>query len=307
MDCCFSSICPNDLINNINNLTENDIGKQIFYQNQNSTNDEAFSYEYSSSSSTSSSSSRSPNLDEMKASSINIDTFDFVPCMLQDGHNQNTNNQSDLILTPLGITQEYSINGNQHQNYDNESSPQIIEYQNEKLTRSTGQIYQIYQTNGIANNNSATTPILIVQDTKASNTVTNAQKSKLNKNTLPPSPPSSFGSDSESNQSSTSSAQSTGANSLNLSLKKSLLPSTKSTLIQKSSKHGLGSSVLKSATILKQIRHQPYSVKSSSSKQSKSGSSSLNTSKNSVHNNNCSNDDDDCWPFLCSLSVSILF
>ena len=164
----------------------------------------------------------------------------------------------------------------------------------------------------VASNN----PIIIVESSggggggSSKRALTNTPShSKLNKtNILPPSPPSSFGSDSESNHSSASS-HSTG-HKLGVSSSK-LLGITKagkhSSLASKTCK--LSSSLRNSSTLMKQMRHQPYTGYKATLGSGKSKSVAVKCEETVLNTSgaNClnmsTNSDDDCWPFLCSLSV----
>ena len=143
---------------------------------------------------------------------------------------------------------------------------------------------------------------------------------------LPPSPPSSFGSDSDSDQNQQLLKQS----SVTLHTKigtKSATPSNAQTLLKATR---LNSSLRSTQSLLKQMRHQPYAlktVKMNKSALSVDAPASATVAKPMPVNNTTTvvmtsssnqsiikeerdnsfdddNDNDDCWPFLCSLSVS---
>ncbi len=152
----------------------------------------------------------------------------------------------------------------------------------------------------------------------------------------PPSPPSS--SDTESDHS--SSAASTASSSSSTTTTTVTVNSNGSTSMpsvtknKSSNKLNAGiklNKLLKNGggTIVKQLRHQPYSVKSPSKHGLKNKSSHNNSNNNTNNNNNNSNNDtyvsikyedsdsinlnnlncsmnsdDDCWPFFCSLNVN---
>lgn len=253
MDCCFSSICPNDLINSI----ESSLVKS------NSLQDEHF--DYNSLSSSSSSSSVSP---DTHRNEINMETFDFVPCLLADQANNLDLNASGLLTVGLEQQNEKVI---KYEVDSMSSSPcsstcSTLPSPSQHVEQKPGQIYQIQNLQQSSN--------LL----KKSNVIA-VDKTKVKNSILPPSPPSSFGSDSESNQS----CQST---------KKQLVSSQAAILLSKSK-----NTAKNGATIVKQIKHQQYQVKANNS-QAKSKS----TVNNSKSNNLSSNSDDDCWPFFVSLS-----
>jgi len=137
-------------------------------------------------------------------------------------------------------------------------------------------------------------PITVIA-TSQQNQQTQAKLSKKSSNCLPPSPPSSFGSDSESNQSTSTAAT------------KTMIKSTKSSLKTKFKSNKLNNQLRSNATstIIKQLRNQPYSLKSTKATKIQKAvtiktESGLDTSNSFL--NVSTNSDDDCWPFLCSIS-----
>jgi hypothetical protein len=155
-------------------------------------------------------------------------------------------------------------------------------------------------------------------------------------NIFPPSSPSSMGSDNESNHSSSSSSSTSSsrlpAQQVSTKQSKPLSTASASTglTLLKSAANQNRINQLKS-TVIKHIRHQPYNVKNSKinakfsanshgnnnnnvevtssakSTNTKASSNSSNTISNEKGNENSTSginsSDDDCWPFLCSLSV----
>ncbi|RNA28973.1 cyclic AMP-responsive element-binding 3 1 isoform X1 [Brachionus plicatilis] len=224
MDCCFSSICPNDLINSL----ETNLKSHFHEQN----------FDYNSSASVSPEDHAQP--------------FDFVPCVLQE---------------PVGLSSSSLLSiglDNQAVKYDLEtvscspssasSSALSSPAQNSVEQKTPGQLYHIQHVQNLA---------------KPSDPI-GMDKSKNKSALLPPSPPSSLGSDSESNQSCQSVYKSEAQSSAHA-------PKSKNTL---------------KSSFLKQTKNQSYHSKSAGRcKSSTAGSkSSLN------------NLDDDCWPFFVSLS-----
>ena len=143
---------------------------------------------------------------------------------------------------------------------------------------------------------------------------------------LPPSPPSSFGSDSDSDHSSSSSSNATTHHRTNVIYHtKAGINNTSTTNKLTASHHG--HAVLKAAgkqnssvKQLQHLRHQPYTLKSTqvaavsslgiklskSALQGENGPvySSSQSAIKEERDNSC--EDDDCWPFLCSLSVRLI-
>jgi hypothetical protein len=133
---------------------------------------------------------------------------------------------------------------------------------------------------------------------------------EIKKPILPPSPPSSFGSDTESDNSTALTQVKININQakININSNKNIIPSNSSKKISANklnnsslnlkSISASGSSYLKNSHI-KQLRHQPYATKSQDSNQK-----GIKRNKDkSYQDENDSLNDDDCWPFLCSLSV----
>lgn len=319
---CFTSICPNDLLNTV----EQHQMQQINQMNYNHTNTKEYGEEYYSSSCSSSSPSssslsadHSPNIfddtNKQQVNNINLDTINFIPCMLNQANNYeyqnnddlsssyqsfdqicNSNNSSDSCSLSASSNQDiYSVSCNNKTNsFVINNDYQLNQIQIQKCNQQQLKIVPaqnlVISTQLLNQNNQ---PIILVESNTSSKTVkqlsTNSQQiqPKVKKaNVLPPSPPSSFDSDSESNQS-------------------TVIVSKKS----KSRKESIKASIsklnnpLRNSSMIKQMRNQSYSsVKSKHSLKNKS--TSLNNSNNN-NNSNC-NSDDDCWPFLCSLSVSLL-
>ena len=142
---------------------------------------------------------------------------------------------------------------------------------------------------------------------------------------LPPSPPSSFGSDSDSDHSSSSSNATTHHRTNVIYHTKAGINNTSTTNKLTASHHG--HAVLKAAgkqnssvKQLQHLRHQPYTLKSTqvaavsslgiklskSALQGENGPvySSSQSAIKEERDNSC--EDDDCWPFLCSLSVRLI-
>lgn len=370
---CFSSICPNDLLNNINELgstnkhitdnsnihNNNNSGLNTQYHHHQTISmlpSDKFNNDYSSSfsscsSSTSSSSSASPNLDDMKSSAMTYS--EYPPCLLQNSllpiSDLPPQNSDNLILdsTPGSFFQLNNNNNNFKTESESLSSsstspissslsspsstPSQAEYYTNNTFKTTNTkmpgIYQIQNINisqpahiiktsptnpaslmMLSTNNNRTSlklestipqpaaPVLVSATTSSKPTLkrltTNASSQKTKKNAiLPPSPPSSFGSDSDSDLSTSSSSN----------------PVSSAATKQTGSKQ-----TAKAANkLVKQVRHQPYALKSTahtkpSTKQQQSGAQP-SLSKQNNQNNRDNRDascvsDDDCWPFLCSLS-----
>ena len=376
---CFSSICPNDLLNNMNELgsTNKHITEHSNIHNNNNNSglntqyhhhqtismlpSDKFNNDYSSSfsscsSSTSSSSSASPNLDDMKSSAMNAFS-EYPPCLLTNSllpSNVAPQNSDNLILdsTPGSFFQ--LNNNNSHFKTESESlssssaspissslsSPsstpsQAAEYYASSSSSSSASfktanakmpgIYQIQNINisqpahiiktspthpaslmmlSTANSraplkleSTIPQPVLASATTSSKPTLkrltTNGSSQKAAKKSaiLPPSPPSSFGSDSDSDLSTSSSSN----------------PVSSTATKQAGSKQTAKAAGNK---LVKQVRHQPYSLKSTLTKQStkhqqqqQSGVQSSLSKQNNQNSRDASCvSDDDCWPFLCSLS-----
>lgn len=137
----------------------------------------------------------------------------------------------------------------------------------------------------------------------------------IKKPILPPSPPSSFGSDTESDNS--TALTQVKVNTVNLDQGKINTHSNKNSIIiptssKKISVHKQNDNSLilkpKSSCFLKnshikQLRHQPYATKTQDSNQ-KAIKKNKDKSYEDIDDNI---NDDDCWPFLCSLSVNFTF
>jgi hypothetical protein len=368
MDYCFSSICPNDLINNLDDFSPADIAKP------DSTDHNKYSFGSSSSTSSSfssSSSSSSPNIEQMKPTGIvsyeytpflTEATSDFTnPGLVHSAMIKPLSNNADIQqtmnnyqLSSLNTSQTCSIispsasidfgainkdKGIDLNNIFHQSSVfQIENVQNKPFGQNSYLIKEMSKEESLHLNNSSSVivstklpkmnanPIVLVESNKSSTkkSIQNAlanQKNSLNNSKkptiLPPSPPSSFGSDSESDHSSNNPSVITekGAtisktiNTLNSSIKMisgSANSASKTSTVSKSNAVK-ANSTLRSATTIKQIRHQPYSIKSSLSnpENSNKSHSKAATAKNKENQDNeMSLSDDECWPFLCSLSVS---
>ena len=360
---CFSSICPNDLLNNMNelgstnkhitensNIHNNNSGLNTQYHHHQTISmlpSDKFNNDYSSSfsscsSSTSSSSSASPNLDDMKSSAMTYS--DYPPCLLQNSllpSDVAPQNSDNLILdsTPGSF---FQLNNN---NFKTESeslssssaspissslsspssTPSQAEYYTNTFKATNTKMPGIYQIQNIninqpahiiktsptnpaslmmlSTNNRASlklesaipqpaAPVLVSATTSSKPTLkrltTNASSQKTKKNAiLPPSPPSSFGSDSDSDLSTSSSSNPVSSTATKITGSKQTAKANK---------------------LVKQVRHQPYALKSTahtkpSTKQQQSGAQSALSKQNNQNNRDASCvSDDDCWPFLCSLS-----
>ena len=224
MDCCFSSICPNDLINSLeSNLKTN-------------FNDD--------------------NLDYNSCSSVSppenhVETFDFVPCILQEQVGFSTSNLLSIGLDTETAKYDLDSLSSSPSSASSSTLPSPSEIHAEHKT--PGQIYNI-------EHNCSKKTVLINKD-------------KTKRAVLPPSPPSSFGSDSESNQSCQSVSKHVVHNQLSVSKTKNNVKNT----------------------ILKQNKGHSFQTKSSNKFKS-----ATNNSKSSLNNS-----DEDCWPFFVSLSVSV--
>lgn len=338
MDYCFSSICPNDLLN---------MGKEEF----NSCSSSSSSSSSSASSSSAHSTSSSPSCSDLDLSKAN--PFDLFDDRFQLSGALNNNSES------YDCHNGVHVNMNQHQQqlhdehqlhqgylYESASStpgysspsstpPQSLNIDPSAMIDIKPTLVSVMNASPVYHIKPVNQPIILVEPphhhhnhqlstTKActkSNTIrqltTNSTSAPVanNKTTgvpvLPPSPPSSFGSDSESNHSSSSAATTPAAST------------TTTTVVLCSKQSGTkGLSGTKSAK-LNVNRHQPYSLKANVNiKTSVTKLSKLN-SANSAGNGNSASDvnalstsqsslantsmDDDCWPFLCSLSVIIEF
>lgn len=380
MDYCFTSICPNDLINNLdgqlNQTSVSNSSDKARQQTDNSFNQKYGSIIDYNSSISSSSSSSSPNGDQQSYEYtpylIDIESGDYnhISGLFQsNGLNEASSSSSTSSSPPCSILSSSSSieyadmikhesdtsNINQvkqsgifnfqsvNKNFGN-NSYQAKEMIKEESMQNTIMITKNNSHNYLINNKISkmgSTPIILVEANKTSLKQQNQVQNLANQKTaslnskrttiLPPSPPSSFGSDNESDHSSTSTncgnnlANSThdfadgtkalnNPNTLNSSIKMINKPSSnKHVSILKSTTAGKSSNGLKAGALLKQIRHQPYSVKSISN-DSHTNKSSNHNSKNNImaktnkdnsigkNNDNINFSDDDCWPFLCSLS-----
>ena len=367
MDCCFSSICPNDLINNVGELEINNqtssytpghnqqsmtaydngsYGKSVI-----SFGDEYYSTGSSCSSSSSSIESQQFDIKPSIALSLESLGFQQQQCIISVDNKQFSVNElpsqcyyepeqaaqvqssiqsfeprGDFFRMETSVSPSSSLSSSLSSSSSSSSSNELGNSVDSKF-RNT-RIYQFQQQKAgqskkmkvttaeplqtVASNN----PIIIVESSggggggSSKRALTNTPShSKLNKtNILPPSPPSSFGSDSESNHSSASS-HSTG-HKLGVSSSK-LLGITKagkhSSLASKTCK--LSSSLRNSSTLMKQMRHQPYTGYKATLGSGKSKSVAVKCEETVLNTSgaNClnmsTNSDDDCWPFLCSLSV----
>lgn len=308
MDYCFSSICPNDLINNVeetrqNNQSTNHVTnyQQInpeetncfSLNNNNFFADEAYvtgssscsPSSVSSSSASSVSSAGSPLFDQLKPtqSGNNLETIEFAsPCLLTAGFNK----IDEISFQPQSEQPiDYILN-----NFSN-NQPQI--HKLNEITKLSPGVFHIQQKSPTVIKPILVSPqpILIVDPStsnakpsgKHSIDCSENEPSGKKANILPPSPPSSFVSDSESNHSSSSSA--------------SNITSAPTPKIIKASNKINKSNIKGSNTLIKQIRQQSSIVNIST--KSISTKSAAKTAKISA---SC-NSDDDCWPFLCSLNV----
>lgn len=336
MDCCFSSICPNDLINNVeNNLDKPNIestldfnqqlnqqqpiyASNINYDQQSSTN-EYYSTNSSSCSSSPSIESTNQYFETKPAMQLNLDSLTFTQqqqCIVNN--NENANNFQTIYESNFPVINDNKIEYFQISNSENEpslspsSSVSSSSLSTSSASSTTGDnnfstektfdrqksSKKIQKLSELSTNPQS---IIIVEAPQNNNknteslTISTSQKlSKKSANILPPSPPSSFGSDSESNQSTTSSTN---------HITSSKLVGLKSNKLLKSSK--LNNQLRNNATIIKQMRHQPYSFKQAKNANKskvviKAETSILDTSNSLL--NLSTNSDDDCWPFLCSLS-----
>lgn len=336
MDCCFSSICPNDLINNVDNDGSNkdavfnyqnqystsDGSSQLSYDTQSSKNVIAFGDEFYSTNSSSCSSSPSIESNQYfkvkQPISMNLDiNYQQMPQQCLTINNENnfqhvfdTNNHTNINQLPIVIDSSkvefFQINNNlknetllsPSSSLSSSTSSNTSELNNLTSNQLQKSSKKIQKLNEIQQQQQ---PIIIVEAAKNKpnpTTQSNSQKLKRSASILPPSPPSSFGSDSESNQSTTSSTN-----------QNTKLIGQKSSKLLKSSK--LNSSMRNSSTIIKHMRHQPYSFKQAQTKSAQKTKVTIKTesvldTSNSLLNLS-TNSDDDCWPFLCSLSVRIKF
>ena len=352
MDYCFSSICPNDLINNVDEaaclpkyqdsslkLYENNVfsinSNNFFTDDAYVTGSSSCSPSSVSLSSSSSSSAPSPLFDQLKPQVLS--TNNINSCVLGKATSFNKIDEISSfqqITTPTPVT---TITQPSYFTIDSTQTPTtsidyiLNSYQmpklNESLTKLSPGVFQIQKnpnvskvgqilvTNGASSNVTVSPqtsnvslnsqPVLIVDSTSNSNATKSSGKHSLSSptnsnvkvkkaNILPPSPPSSFVSDSESNHSSSSSGSSTNGAS-NSNAEPSSTKTVKAAL--KLNHKQTSNSIKSSSSMIKQLRHQPYSSSS------KSSSVSSKSSSKNAKISNC-NSDDDCWPFLCSLSVS---
>ena len=335
MDCCFSSICPNDLINNVENDNNNkspifnyqnqystsDGSSQLSYDNQSSKNVATFGDEFYSTNSSSCSSSPSIESNQYfeikQPISMHLDNnYQQIPHLtinndnnfqqvFEPVNNNNTNNQvpividstkveffqinnnleNETLLSPSSSTASSSLSSSTSSSNPSEFNQLQQITTNNQLTKNPKKIQKL-------NEIQQQQPIIIVEAAK--NNKNNNRLNKKSANILPPSPPSSFGSDSESNQST--------ASSINTKL-----IGQKSSKLLKASKLNMRNS---SSTVIKQMRHQPYSFKQAHAKSAQKTKVTIKTesildTSNSLLNLS-TNSDDDCWPFLCSLSVSFV-
>ncbi len=153
---------------------------------------------------------------------------------------------------------------------------------------------QQQQQQQLHNQNYKNSPITVTATSQHQQQQTQSKLNKKSSNCLPPSPPSSFGSDSESNQSS-----STATTTTTTKLSKGLKTKFKSNKLNNQLRSNATN------TIIKQLRHQPYTLKSGKAPKIQKAVTikteiGLDTSSSCL--NISTNSDDDCWPFLCSIS-----
>jgi hypothetical protein len=382
---CLSSICPNDLLNNLDdqnylftniNYGQNNTFNQPIISNNNSNNNDFVNnitdkYDsYSSSSSYSSpSSSFSQNLED------NHQQFNMVPCSLNNGQS----NSSGALNLPIIEQHEFKVEESSRSSITDQqffqldstaissssasqspspsTSPfssikefNIFKHQSGNYqardSNQASDLVLIANTNNNKNKNKATlksnkrnsSGLLQTKSSKSKQTIkkltalseksnnentnndtiviSNSNNAKQLKKTtlLPPSPPSSFGSESDSDNSTSSESQ-----KLNMSHTKICNNKQSANNINYISKTNKLNSSLRSNAFKHQIRHQPYALKStiihsSNNKLNKTFSPVLESERITVSSSNQSStkeerdnscEDDDCWPFLCSLSVSI--
>lgn len=378
---CLSSICPNDLLNNMdsqnyiysnnninydqnNSFSHSVIGNNTITNNNFTMQDRYDSY--SSSSYSSPSSSFSQNLED------NHQSFNLVPYILnsdQNGKNDainsenihrdfkieesSTSSNSDQTFFQLDSTAIPSSSASQSPIPSAKQFSSIKEFNIFKQQADNNQMQDLNSlsnivliTNNNVNKNKNKTVIrnnkrnsatdFLSKPSKSKQTIkkltalseksivesnidtivtSNSNNSKqLKKATLlPPSPPSSFGSESDSDNSSSSEIQKMNVTNTKNSSSKQITNNINYTM--KASK--LNNSLRGCNTFKYQTRHQPYTIKSpvilTNNKIIKacppleesttiSVSSSNRSNIKEERDNSC--EDDDCWPFLCSLSVS---
>ncbi|CAF0880318.1 unnamed protein product [Brachionus calyciflorus] len=263
MDCCFSSICPNDLINSIeNNLIKSSIHEEHF--------------DYNSLCSSSTSSSVSPDIHKNETD-FDETELNFVPCQLLQEHT--TLNNYDILskngILSIGSKEDQNENLVKFEEFDSISTPTISASSSQMPSPSQNLPIEIKSTriNPIHN---------IVPEELLIKTNSVSLENKIKNSILPPSPPSSLSSDSESNQSSQS-------------IKKTFLSSTaNSKIIVSKSKNA-------SINVLRQLKNQSFQIKSTNAK-NKQLLNNTKSNSNNNNTNQISNSDDDCWPFFVSLS-----
>lgn len=363
MDCCFSSICPNDLINNVqvntnhNNKTNNTHFNQV-QQNQYqiiqpvyttaNTNQQINNYDQQSSneqySTNSSSCSSSPSLESnqyfdqnkptantIQLSLDSLNTYQQQPQCISINSLDNSGNFQTLYGTNVNFSTAQAIGDNSNKiGYFRINSDEPSLSPSSSISSSSLSTSSASSTNGDAINQfqahskkiqklcdiqpqpQQQQSIIVLEPQQQQQTVAYKNKippttvssshkiSRKSANILPPSPPSSFGSDSESNQSSSSSTNQTSTTTTN----------TKSLTGLKANKLLKSNKLLRAngGSLAKQMRQNAYSFKQAQIKSAKAvakvtiktESSCLDTSNSLL--NLSTNSDDDCWPFLCSLS-----
>lgn len=335
MDSCFSSICPNDLLNNISEYNSDCSIKLNAQLDSNN-----FSC---------SSVSQSPNSHASEL--MQIQNYNILESNNYNDNNNNINNNNvysneylsnnsyDILSTSvssvssvvssaipspsLSITNrpnDYVVNNN------------LQTYQSNVINRKQIEPADAFQmqTNSVmiitspSNVNIDNNQILIVNNnnetlTTEHSNINNSNNEIITNTILPPSPPSSTGSDTESNHSFTikptlnTSSNTDNSRPVTSIKQKDLLTSINSNKIIKSSAKHINQS--KNTTVIRQIRHQPYStIKpanfSNSNNKLKACSAIVkqNANQTSVNSssNNCASDED-CWPFFMQFKCRFIF
>lgn len=352
MDCCFSSICPNDLINNsvqpvntnnktnatqnFNATTQNQyqiIQPQVYTTNPQINYEQQSSNEYYSTHSSSCSSSPSFESNQYfeqakqqpNTIQLGLDCLSSYSTQPQQQQQQTciaiNSLDSGTFQTIYGTNVNFSTLGDNSNKIGyfriNSDEPSLSP--SSSISSSSLSTSSASSTNGDFNQFQGSKKIqklcdiqpqqqsiIILEPQQLKNkvpptTVTSSHKiSRKSANILPPSPPSSFGSDSESNQSSSSSTNQTTQQQKTGTTKSTGLKANK---LLKSNK--LSSLRATGGSLAKQMRQNAYSFKQAQIKSAKAKvtikTECLDTSNSLL--NLSTNSDDDCWPFLCSLSV----